>query len=89
MVSGTFKTSRPQDGAVQKFVTSSHSIRRQIPKPKPSWIHAFPASLGPKSVKTAAAMAANFRLGTQANLPHPNLRSNRHGKSIMFDGRLA
>jgi hypothetical protein len=32
-----------------------------------------------------AATATNFRLPTQANLPHPDVGSNRHGESIMFD----
>jgi hypothetical protein len=32
-----------------------------------------------------AATATNFRLQMQMNLTHPDVGSNRHGESIMFD----
>jgi hypothetical protein len=45
----------------------------------------FQHPLRPKFAKNPAATATNFRLQTQMNLPHPDVGSNRHGESIMFD----
>jgi hypothetical protein len=53
--------------------------------PKPYWNHAFPASLEPETRQNPAATAAHFGLRTRVNLPHPDVGSNRHGESIMFD----
>jgi hypothetical protein len=38
----------------------------------------------PKFSKTRGN-GTNFRRRTQINLPHPDVGSNRHGESIMFD----
>jgi hypothetical protein len=85
MVSGTFKSDRSHDGEVQKFATSSTPLRRQNFRPKTileSCISSIPSS--PKFAKTRSN-GTNFRRRTQINLPHPDLGSNRHGESIMFD----
>jgi hypothetical protein len=52
---------------------------------KPYWNHAFPASPKPEIRQNPAATATNFEPRTKENLPHPEVGSNRHGESIMFD----
>jgi hypothetical protein len=45
----------------------------------------FQHAPNPNIRQTPAAMTTKFRLRTQVNLPHPDVGSNRHGESIMFD----
>jgi hypothetical protein len=45
----------------------------------------FQHLLDPEIRQNPATTATNFRLQTQMNLPHPDVGSNHHGESIMFD----
>jgi hypothetical protein len=53
--------------------------------PKPYWNHAFQASLEPEIHPNPATTATNLQAPDALNLPHPDVGSNRHGESFMFD----
>jgi hypothetical protein len=85
MVSGTFKSSPSHEGAVRKFAAPAQAMLKQNFRTETileSCIFQHPEA---EIRQNTAATPANVRLRTQANLPHPDLGSNRHGESIMFD----
>jgi hypothetical protein len=85
MVSGTFKSSPSHEGAVRKFAAPAQAMFKQNSRTE-TILESCISSISEAEIRqNPAATAANFRLRTQANLPHPDLGSNRHGESTMFD----